>query len=318
MSRAIRAASRPRRAARDRHSGDELLGTHIAVLGPRVARAAICAASRPEEPCRASASSISARRRENAWSTRAGTPSNLRRRPSPPGAIARRGCERARDGARLGRESRRFAHARRRAARRAPTSWPSDRLDEVGDQDVRVQLRIPRATGPMQEGGGGQPVAARSSSVRRRPAGRPRRATARSSRTQSIDGSLVRVADRGLDVLGSPIAEEHADALGRGEGDVEARDRAAAPELHRRSPDRLPARIAVELVAGHDARGVASEGAPRPSQTAGRLAPADVVVLSARRQRGAPGSGAARPGRGSSWACPALSLPTETIGYPSR
>ena len=259
---------------------DELLDTHIAVLGPaggkgRHLRGVPAGGAVPRErllDLRASPRECLQHSRRHPVDLRRAL---LHRPPSHAEAcsefVAERGLVEEARGSRM--------RVDEPPIERRPLAVGS--LDEVGDQDVRVQLRIPRATGPMQERGGSQPVAADPRATASAPPGDRERALEVLERVDH--GSLVRLADRRLDALVAD-PEEHADALGRGEGDVKALDRSAAPELHSTrwigaGEDRR------QLVAGHDPV-ECERGGAAAEPTAGRLAPAHVVVLSARCQRG--------------------------------
>ena len=162
---------------------------------------------------------------------------------------------------------------------------------DVGDEHVRVELRIAGPRRPMPERRRDQPAARNHVDAARpaaRHAGRPLDVAERLG-----DRPIVRVTDRAAQlVVADP--EQHADALRRRERQVEPRN----PPVHD-PPER---RAAARMLAGEHA--IEADRIDRPDEPErppavsdpdpGRFRPAEVVVLDARVQRTGPADGTVR------------------------
>ena len=155
---------------------------------------------------------------------------------------------------------------------------PVVRLDEVGDEDVRVQLRVTGARGPVPERRRDEPAPSHADRAGR--AATRNRSLPLEIGERVAHGRLMGAANRRPQSL-VPDPEEHADALGRGEGDVEARDARCGMTTERLAGRRVgsfehpPERGAV------DAIGELQRCCTRAHPDAVRVSAVRVVVLDA-------------------------------------
>lgn len=94
-------------------------------------------------------------------------------------------------------------------------------MDEVGDDDMGVELRLGRPGGPVAEPGGDEPVTGHPGQAA--PPAAADRGVVLEDTQSGVDGGVVGVADlvRGL---GVGQREEQGHRLGGGEGGIEAGD----------------------------------------------------------------------------------------------